>query len=66
MDMDIVKTQFPTFKTSTEEVKKVLLNKTNEDCVEDIEKKMENKFLEALLDNIGSSIVIISIVGLIL
>ena len=52
--MDTVKTQFPTFKTSTEEVKKVLLNKTNADCVEDIEKKMENKFVEALLDNICS------------
>jgi phage/plasmid-associated DNA primase len=53
MDLDIIKEQFPTFNTSTEEVKKILIKKTNEDCLEDIEKKMENKFLEALLDNIG-------------
>ena len=53
MDLDIVKEQFPTFNTSKEEVRKKLKNKTNEDCVEDIETMLEDKFLEALLDNIS-------------
>jgi len=52
MDMDIVKEFFPSFNTSKDEVKKIIKIKTNDDCVEEINNKMNNEFLEALLCNI--------------
>jgi len=52
MDMDIVKEQFPSFNTSKDEVKQIIKLKTNDDCVEEIGKKMNNEFLESLLNNI--------------
>ena len=53
IDMDIVMEQFPKFNTSKEEVKKIIKMKTNDDCVEEIGKKMNNEFLESLLNNIS-------------
>jgi len=52
MDMDIVKEQFPSFNTSKDVVKQIIKLKTNDDCVEEIGKKMNNEFLESLLNNI--------------
>tara|TARA_R110002020_G_scaffold11610_1_gene43464 strand:+ start:4352 stop:6772 length:2421 start_codon:yes stop_codon:yes gene_type:complete len=52
MDVDKVKELVPKFKTSKEEVKKIIKLKTNDDCVEEVIKQMNNEFLEALLNNI--------------
>lgn len=52
MDMDIITEQFPKFNDSKDEVKQIIKMKTNEDCSEEIGKKMNNEFLEALLNNI--------------
>ena len=52
IDLDIVMKQFPAFNDSKNEVKQIIKLKTNEDCVEEIGKKMNNEFLESLLNNI--------------
>jgi len=53
MDVEDVKQYFPTFKSSKDQVKNIIKMKTNTDCVEVIDKKMKNEFLEELLNNIN-------------
>ena len=52
IDMDTVKKYFPTFNTSKDVIEKVIIEKTNNDMVEEI-KKYDNKFIQELLDNIS-------------